>query len=281
MIILKNEKLEVKIAEFGAEIKSVLKDGVEYLWNSAPEIWGKSAPLMFPICGGLKDNKYIFEGKEYYLPKHGFAQTKMFTVESQDDTSAVFLLKDDEKTRESYPFSFELRVIYTLLEDSIKIGYEVKNLDNKTMYFNLGSHEAYYTPEGIEDYDIIFPEKETLTASYLYGSQLAYNGYTVLKDSNVLPLYEKYFAIDALVFTEIKSRSATLRNRKTGRSVTVDFPDASYFLLWHKSGAPYMCLEPWGGIPDYHDSNYDITTKPGITMLGSGKTYNCSHTIKF
>lgn len=281
MITLKNEKLEVKIAELGGEIKSVLKDGVEYFWNSAPEIWGKSAPLMFPICGGLKDDKYILEGKEYHLTKHGFAQNKTFTVESHDEASAVLLLKDDEETRKSYPFSFELRIIYSLLGDDIKIGYEVKNLSDKTMYFNLGSHEAYYTPEGIEDYDVIFPEKETLTASYLHGSQLAYNGFTVLKDSNVLPLYEKYFTIDGLVFTNIKSRAATLRNRKTGKSVTVEFPDAPYFLIWHKQSAPYICLEPWGGIPDYYDSNYDITAKPGITVLESGKTYNCSHTIKF
>ena len=279
MITIKNRFLTVNISEIGAEIKSIVCGGKEYIWEGKPEIWSGSCPLLFPICGGLKDDKYLLNGKEYTLGKHGFARKKRFDVEESGDASAVFLLCADDGTMKEFPFDFELRVIYTLTEKTVKIDYSVRNLSDETMYFNIGSHEGYYTPEGIEDYDVVFPQNETLASTVLYGNLLSDQEQTVIKDSSVLPLYDKYFIVDALVFTDLKSRSATLRNRKTGRAVRVDFPDDEYFLLWHKHGAPYICLEPWNGIPDRAGSSYDITEKEGITALASGGEYLHTHSI--
>lgn len=279
MVTLKKEKISVQINEIGAEIKSLIKDEIEYMWKGCPEIWDKSAPILFPICGGLKDDKFIFDGKEYTLDKHGYARFFEFEVESKSDTKAVFLHKSNEETLKSYPFSYELRIIYDLTDDGIKVTYNVKNTDSKNMYFSIGSHEGYFTPEGIEDYDVIFPEKETLNSVMVDGALLQQNTLPIIKNSNVLPLYDKYFVIDALVFKDVKSSSATLRNRKTGRFVKVDFPNKPYLLLWHKHGAPYICIEPWQGIPDPQETDYDITKKEGIVELPIGKTYEVSHTI--
>ena len=279
MVTLNNDYLTVKISETGAEIKSIVCDGKEYIWESDPEIWGESCPLLFPVCGGLKDDKYTLNGKEYTLKKHGFAKEKVFAVEESTDNSAVFLLRSDENTKKAFPFDFELRVIYTLECKTLRIDYSVKNLNDNTMYFNIGSHEGYSTPEGIEDYDVIFPQNETLLNALVDGNLLSNSYEPIIKDSNTLPLYDKYFMIDALVFTNLKSRSATLRNRKTGRAVRVDFPDDEYFLLWHKYGAPYICLEPWNGIPDRVGSSYDITQKEGITALEGKCEYKHTHSI--
>ena len=163
MVVLNNGILSAEIRETGAELRSLKKDGVEYMWAGRPEVWQGVAPLLFPICGGLKDDKYILNGREYKLQKHGFARFKTFEVEELSDTRAVFLTRDDDETFVEFPFRFELRVIYTLNESSLNINYKVNNLSDETMYFSIGSHEGYATPEGIEDYDIIFPEKETLT----------------------------------------------------------------------------------------------------------------------
>jgi len=281
MVTLTNQQLTVIIAKMGAELKSVRMNGTEYLWEGRPEVWSSSAPLMFPICGGLKNDTFTYLGKTYTLPKHGYARKSLFTLESQEDTRAVFLLTSNEETRKCFPFDYELRVIYTLDGNAIDVTYEVKNLTKGEMYFSIGSHEAYYTPEGIEDYDVVFPQNETLNACVLYGPLLSDQRTPIIKDTNVLPLYDKYFTIDALVFKEICSRSATLRNRKTGRAVRVDFPYADYFVLWHKPNAPYMCLEPWAGIPDSDTADGDITKKEGILRLDEGKAYTGTHRITF
>lgn len=279
MITLKNKFLTASINEVGAELKSLTFDGKEYIWEGRSEVWAGSCPLLFPICGGLKDDKYTYKGKEYTLRKHGYARSATFEVESQTDNSAVFLHKSNEETKRCFPFDYELRVIYALTDKKLQVEYYIKNLTDGTMYFSIGSHEAYYTPDGIEDYDVIFPQNETLNAYVLYGNLLSNQQLPIIKDSNVLPLYDKYFTIDALVFKNLKSKSATLRNRKTGKAIRVDFPDAEYFLLWHKPNAPYMCLEPWNGIQDIVGTGYDITEKEGIIALESGTEYKISHTL--
>ena len=279
MVTLKNSELTVKVNELGAELRSIVYNNTEYMWEGKPEIWSGTAPIMFPICGGLKEDKYLLKGKEYTLTKHGFAKLSLFEIESVTDESAVFLLKSSEETKASYPFDFEFRVIYTLSDKSLKVDYKVDNKSADTMYFNVGAHEAYATPEGIEDYDVLFDEEQTLNAQNLYGNILSQTSYPIIKDSKVLPLYDKYFILDALPFKNIKFKAATLRNRKTGRALRVDFENAPYFLLWHKHGAGYMCLEPWNGIPDVPGSSYDITEKEGITALDSNKTFTFTHTI--
>lgn len=279
MVTIKNEYITAKIYELGAELKSLVFGETEYIWEGRSEVWAGSCPLLFPICSGLKEDKYTFNGKEYTLQKHGYARFKTFEVESMTESSVVFLHKSDIDTKQSFPFDYELRVIYTLAEKTLKIDYAVKNLTDGTMYFSIGSHEGYYTPEGIEDYDVIFPQNETLNAYVLYGNLLSNQQLPIIKDSNVLPLYDKYFTIDALVFKDLKSKSATLRNRKTGKAVRVDFPDDKYFLLWHKPNSPYICLEPWSGISDIVGSSYDITEKEGIIPLEGKSEYNHTHSV--
>ena len=279
MIKLKNEFLTVTINEKGAEIKSIVYGGTEYIWEGRPDAWASSCPLLFPICGGLKDDKYTLDGREYTLEKHGFVRKKTFEVENKTETSASFLSRSDSETKKSFPFDYELRVIYTLSGKSVKIDYSVKNTGGGTMYFNIGSHEGYSTPEGIEEYDVVFEQNETLESVVLDGNLLSNKRLPVIKNSCVLPLDDKYFEVDALVFDKLNSRSVTLENRKDGRALKVDFPDDKYFLLWHKHGAPYICLEPWNGIPDRAGSSYDITQKEGITVLGAKGEYKHTHSI--
>lgn len=279
MITLKNEFLCAKISEVGAELKSLVADGDERIWQGIPEVWKSSCPLLFPICGGLKNDRYSYKGKEYTLEKHGFARFERFEVRNLTETAVDFVLTPTPATREKYPFDYVLTVGYRLTGRSLEIRYTVENRTDGEMYFSIGSHEGYSTPEGIEDYDVIFPQAETLDSFVLYGNLLSDQRLPMLKDSHVLPLYEKYFTVDALVFRDLKSRSAVLRNRKTGRAVQVDFPDCPYFLLWHKPNAPYICLEPWDGIGDRVGAGADLTEKEGIHRLAKGDVYRAAHTL--
>ena len=279
MITLNNGQVKCVISEMGAEIKSIVRGGVEYMWEADPKFWAQSAPIMFPICGGLKNGKYTYGGKEYQLSKHGFAKLSEFTVESADDTTAVFVLRDNESTVEAYPFTFEFKVTYRLVGDSVEVTYSAKNSGKNTMYCSFGAHEAYATPEGIEAYDIIFPQKETLYAYALNGDLLTDYTKLIIEDSNVLPLKDEYFYLDALVFRGLKSRSAILRNRVNGRSVKVEFPGFDYFLLWHKYTAPYICVEPWCGVQDVAGSSYEIAEKEGIHAVPAGESFIRTHII--
>ena len=56
---LSNECLKVTIDSLGAEIQSINKGGRELIWEGDPKFWTGHSPVLFPICGGLKDNKFF------------------------------------------------------------------------------------------------------------------------------------------------------------------------------------------------------------------------------
>ena len=51
METLSNSILTVQIAEHGAELQSIKKDGKEYLWQGDAKFWGRRSPVLFPIVG--------------------------------------------------------------------------------------------------------------------------------------------------------------------------------------------------------------------------------------
>ena len=153
-VMMKNNKVSLEIETLGAQIKNIKgASGRQYLWCGDPEVWALKAPVLFPICGGLKDGKFVFEGKEYSLMKHGYGRFKNFEIESCHDDTAVFLHKSDDETKELYPFDYEFRIIYKLCGNELHVTYSTKNVSDKTMYFSVGAHEGYVCPEGIEEYE--------------------------------------------------------------------------------------------------------------------------------
>ncbi len=275
---ISNAILSAEISTFGAELLSLKKENFENIWDGNPKFWTGHSPVLFPICGELRDGKYIYKNEEYIMPGHGFAQMTEFSVEEKSEKSVTFLLRANEETLKIYPFLFEFKVKYTLNDNSLYVKYTITNKDQKTMYFSVGSHEAYACPEGIEEYSLIFDEDENLQNELLTGPLLNYSHETFGK-TNELVLNYRQFDIDTLIFTKLKTRKVTLKNRNTGRKISVSFDGADNLLIWTMDKAGFLCIEPWCGLPDFVDSDYDITKKPGILELGIKKTIIKEHII--
>ena len=106
MCELSNDHVSIVISSKGAELQSIYRKdtGIEYLWSGNPAFWGKKSPVLFPIVGGLKNNRYTFKGKEYAMGRHGFARDRAFTISKQTDDDVTFSLKSDDETKAIYPF---------------------------------------------------------------------------------------------------------------------------------------------------------------------------------
>ena len=163
--------------------------------------------------------------------------------------------------------------------NALEVEYAVTNRDNKAFCFSIGSHEAYATPGGIEDYEIVFDEVETLAHSPLHGNLNGHETEIIAENTKVLPLKYEYFAVDALVFRSVRSRGVTLRCKHHDRTVRVDFQDEPFLLLWTKPNAPYICIEPWCNGPDFEDAPAAIDQKPGFMRLEKGQTIKRHHVI--
>ncbi len=93
IIEIKNEYLLVGINTLGSELAYIKSTGGEdYLWNGDENVWDLRAPVLFPICGGLKDDIYILNNKKYILNKHGFAMNQEFEGILLSGTKAEFIL---------------------------------------------------------------------------------------------------------------------------------------------------------------------------------------------
>ena len=180
-----------------------------------------------------------------------------------------------------YPFEFELKITFELFGNKLSVTNQVNNLSDGKMYFSIGAHEGYYCPEGIEDYYIEFDEPQTLDSYILNGNLLEKNSIRIIENETKLPLKYDYFAVDALVFKNIKFHKASLVHKNSNKKVTVEFNDSDYFLLWTKPNANYICLEPWNGIQDGMDADFDFVNKEGIECVEQGKLKVITHTIEF
>ena len=282
MVTLKSNELTAIISEKGAEIQSVKSNnGTEFMWRGDEKVWSGRAPILFPICGKLKEDRFEYNGKEYSLPIHGFASTSEFFVEYSDDTKAVFLLKSNKETLACYPFEFEFRVIFELKSNELTVTYNVQNKTDGEMLFSVGGHEAYSCPEGIEEYDVIFEKYETLNSHFVEGDIISRDTISILENKNILPLKKKFFETDALIFFELASRKATLKQRNGSRRIELSFPNHEFFLIWTKPEGDYICLEPCCGVGDIVGSDYNLSNKKGIRKLNKSEEFNAVHTIKF
>ena len=281
IIEIKNEQLTVGINTRGAELAYINGGGgTEFLWNGDARVWSYRAPILFPICGGLKDDSFLYGGKKYTLKKHGFARISEFSGKAISRSSAEFVLESNDETRLAFPFDFRFTVTFSLENNRLCVKNTVENLSSGEMIFSVGAHEGYACPEGIEDYEIVFDTPQTLDSFLLDGNLLKNESVRIIENSTRLPLKYEYFAIDALVFKNVGFNRATLAHKSGKRKVTLDFDRADYFLLWTKPGANYICLEPWCGIQDSVDASTLLCEKEGTVKLEKGESFTFNHSLE-
>lgn len=285
---LENEMVKVTINTLGAELSSFIlkKDGTEYIWQGDPEIWGRHAPLLFPIVGKLKDNTYQIKGQTYTLSQHGFARDLPFELVSATGDLCIYRLISNAETLKIYPYPFELLVSYRLDTATLSVNYTVVNTGDDVMYFSIGAHPGFNWPlvsskESQEDYLIQFDKTETANRLCIENGLISSRQTPFLENQLSFSLSVDLFKDDALVLGGLKSKTITLKSQKTGKFVEMDITGFPYLGIWSKpGGAPFVCLEPWYGLADGVGSNHDFKSKVGIQKLELGQEFACAYTIK-
>jgi galactose mutarotase-like enzyme len=275
-----NGILTAKIKKHGAELFSLFNHQTvqEYMWSADPAFWAKTSPVLFPIVGALKNNQYLYGGKQYNLPRHGFARDRMFEVEEQSNDRIVFLLKADDASMKVYPFNFELRIIYSLDHNKLEVAYNVTNKGDGKMLFSLGAHPAFKVPisDGCkyEDYSLSFSEKENAPVWPIgEGGLILDTPQQFFNRSHQLKLAKSLFYKDALVFKDLKSTQITISSDTDDRKLEFSFKNFPFFGIWAAKDADFVCLEPWCGIADSVIHQQQLQEKEGIETLEPNRTW--------
>ncbi|HET7839678.1 MAG TPA: hypothetical protein VFL04_07955, partial [Rectinemataceae bacterium] len=134
----------------------------------------------------------------------------------------------------------------------------------------------------LEDYYFSFDRNETIERHF-YTDNLVVAGRTAkaIEGGRTIPLTRTLFDEGCLIFKAPASRRFSLANRLNARSLTLSTEGAPFLGLWSKpKGAPFVCIEPWHGIPDSTDRSGELTLKEGILGLDPGESFATGYRVE-
>jgi galactose mutarotase-like enzyme len=188
-------------------------------------------PVLFPITGGLPDNRLILPQGEFQLGQHGFARQQPWRLEALADGRGVQLqLTDNEETLKSYPFSFLLTMAVRLAPGALEITTIVENRSNVTMPFSFGLH-PYFNLSSLEGVRL-----EGLPDQCL-------NHLTMAEAATADQMERLATGIDLLVQPTGPVR---LVDEAAGTTMELQLTHPlDLVVLWTEPPRPMVCMEPW------------------------------------
>jgi len=271
-VLLKSGTATATIARLGAELLSWKASGRELIWHRDPQHWARSAPILFPVVGASAGGAVKVDGKSYPMPQHGFARDSLFDVIGRGDDWVLLRLTDNAETRERYPFAFSFAVRYTLSEDGIAIGFDVANTGSAALPYQIGYHPAFPWPFETRraGHDavtfatdapraILRPDAKGLLKrkadDSLSGGRMELSAAMFDKGAFVFP----DAASDTVVFTPASGGVLGI--------TTEGFPHVA---VWTKPDAPFISIEQWTGLPDWHDFSGELSERASVSVLPPG-----------
>ena len=287
MVTLGNNIITVSVKDHGAELCSIRKGEVEYLWQADPAFWARHSPVLFPIVGAVWEGKYRVDGKEYPMGQHGFARDMDFTLVSQTETEVRYRLESSEETLAKYPWPFVLEIAYRVHDNKVDVIWEVTNPGEVDMPFQIGAHPAFYYP----DYDLetkdrgyfSFDRSEGIEYILISEKGCAETGvkYPMELKDGMLPINTSSFDRDAFIIEDSQVKKVTLHRQDGTPWLSMSF-DAPLVGLWSPPGknAPFICIEPWYGRCDRAHFQGEYKDKDWVNTLAPGEKFSSVYTIE-
>lgn len=287
---MKNDLLTVVIDNHGAELQSVKNNRTqqEYLWQGDKAFWGRRSPVLFPIVGSVWDGKFRIDGVEYALGQHGFARDSDFEViaDSPED-EAWFALESNDLTMSLYPRRFRLEIGYRLDEARLTVMWRVKNLDEKSMSFQIGAHPAFNYPEFNPDDAVhgyfLFDTRKPLVSQLLKEKGCISGDTAVIElgEDGMLPLTGDTFSINTIMLQDRQVRRVSMLDKERRPYVSLLF-NAPVVGMWSPSArAPFVCIEPWWGRCDRMNFDGEFSQRDYVNTLQPGETFEASYMVIF
>ena len=268
--------LTATISSEGAQLMSLERDGVEYLWQGDPRWWSRRAPILFPIVGVLKNDRAESAEGEISLKRHGLARLYEHKVVEEAPDHVTYRLKSSYETLAAYPYHFSLRLTYTVRDGVLEQRFAVKNKGKSPMPFSFGAHPAFNVPVGagsserFEDYELRFARPWTASSLSIDPDGLYDLAHPVplVNDSDVLPLSHGLFRLLlTITLQDVPDSTVSLVGTKSGSGVEVRFDGFPYLGVWSADNeAPFVAIEPWCGLADPEDATGVFEDKPGIMV---------------
>ncbi len=276
--------IEIEVDSKWAELTSLKVNWSEYLYQKIAWFWQRQSPILFPIVGKLRNDQYEHAGRVFSIPQHGFLRDMEWELlDTWNAHELAFRVNSDDQTREKYPWDFALEIRYIIEQTTLRVEYSVTNTGVEVLPFSLGGHPAFYIDGPISDYTLEFESDDGIVHYDLLDQEnkwlISWHTGALQLNNSVLRLSEVLFALDALIFQNLRSKKFTLlRNEK--KVFTFDRGNFPHFALWKQPNAPFHCFEPWQGFADSINATGNIAEKPGMFWLKGGDTKSYDWSIE-
>ena len=286
VIEIKSDQLTVQFKTLGGALSSIKdRDGIEYLWQGDSTYWSGQAPVLFPICGSLREDTAFYshaDGTETKgaIPRHGLVRKKEFDLVDQTENSVTFAIEDDENSYQNYPYHFRLEITYTVTGKTVRTQYKIFNKEtSKVMPFFIGGHPGFNCPlfddEAYDDYYLEFEKEETCSVSRPFPETglLDFQDRSPWLDSQKeVDLSYDLFSVDAVTLDELQSRTIALRSRKHEKGLKVNFQEFPNLIIWSTlNKGPFIALEPWSGLSTSLEEGNHLEDKKNVRLLEPGQ----------
>ena len=297
----KSNRSSVTIKRLGAEVigyevfDETRNKLLPLLWNNNRDdlpfngAWKNHATVLFPIVGGIKNNKSQLGKQKITTPcGHGFARISTFDVAGQnteDCAEITYRLISNNKTRQYYPFDFCFDLTYTLKEKNLSAKFSITNTGKDEMCCSFGWHPGFDTELGLggkrEDWQIIFNKGDYKKYHMLIGENSFLTGKTSILqlDGPMAWTDDDLYYTLAMEIEKTENRTCRLYNPILNYGINMHFQDFPHFGIWAKRNQQYICMEPWQGMDD-HDQQEPFDKKVGIYKLATGENVIKSATIE-
>ena len=156
------------------------------------------------------------------------------------------------------------------------------------MRFTIGGHTGFNVPifgnGSFEDHKIVFDcvENAVNYKAPTGGLIVNVNGDSdVINGSDFIKLDYSMFDNDAIMLTNLKSKHVSLMD-SNGHGVRMRISDFKALGIWTPAykKAPFICLEPWNGLPSFENESGKFEDKPFAVILEPEKKYSVSYTVE-
>lgn len=288
METINNSILTVQVAEHGAELQSIQKNGKEYLWQGDARFWGRRSPVLFPIVGRVWNNIYRHEGKNYELGQHGFARDMDFKLLSKEADRIEYELESTPESLAKYPFPFRLKIGYQLEGNQVIVSWLVENIGETDLYFQIGAHPAFYYPDfNPETADrCFFAFDSTQELKYICPVEkgcVSPEVHTLEQNAEgLMPVDIHTFDCDTYIFENKQVKKITLLDKAKNPYLSLEF-DTPLVAIWSPTkqhpDCPFICIEPWYGRCDSMGYEGEYKEKDWIQKLVAGGIFEATYKI--
>lgn len=282
-ILLTNGDINAVINSHGAELRSLNKNGNEYMWNADPAYWNRTSPVLFPFVGAVADGVFRYKGLEYKMGQHGLARDMEFNLIEKSECYCRYMLKSNEETKTKYPLDFELYISYKLQKNGIEVIWEVNNCGCETLEFSIGAHPAFNC---ILDNTSILINKDGKPVekfvNSVFGKGLLTNEQRIIElENGIMKLNQHSFDGDAYVIENNQANEVVILNNELEKVLSVKF-SSPLVGIWSPPGknAPFLCIEPWYGRADKEGFSGELNEREWNNSLLPNESFNASYCIE-